>query len=160
MGMSVRQLEEEVVRRIEALNPAGTDSIGAYVQGTSQARWTPIRREGATPTAPAEIVHLSFTVFVESSPRVDGSRGRPGDWETVRSRLNVLFLYYLREQDAVADRRLAYDAANDLVRAINAFPHDQYQPELVDAGRVQVTDGPRPALVVTVVFDINHEIEV
>lgn len=160
MPYSVRELEENLVARILALNPAGTAHIDRYRQNSTAARWTEVRREGAVMTAPAEVVHLSFSVFVSSSPLADGSRGTPGDVEVVRSRVNVMFAYYLRESDAVGDRRLARDAANDLIKAVNALPHNRFIPELVNAGTIQVTDGPRPALVTLVEFDILHEIEV
>lgn len=161
MAYSVHQLEADLVARILALNPASTsEHLAAYRQEGTASRWTEVRREGATMTAPAEVVHLSFTVFVSSSPRIDGSRGAPGDVETVRSRVNVMFAYYLRASDPTGDRRRARDAGNDLIKAVNAHPHDRFQPELVNAGTVQVTDGSRPALVTLIEFDCTHEIEV
>ncbi len=160
MPLTVRQVEEEMVRRIEALNPAGTASIDTYKQAQAPARWSQVRQAGTTPISSGERAHLAFDCFVESSPVYQGNRGTPGEFQMVRSRANVMFTYHLRASQAVDDRRLALDAAHDIVRAMNDYPRSDWMVDLVDAGRIAVTDTDRPLLVVLVIFDISHEIGV
>jgi hypothetical protein len=159
MSYSLRQVEEAVVERILGLNPE-SGNIEPYEQAGMQARWSEERSAGLTLQSPAEVAHLTFQVAIEGSVSEGSTRGTSGDVEMVRSRLGVMFAYYLRPASQVADRRVALDAANDLVRAINALDKHDFMTELVEAARVAITDTDRPMLVVRLMFDVLHEIEV
>lgn len=152
MTLSVAQVEEEVARRITALD--ATD----YNQGGVSAAWTQGERFGLREDGTSGLAHLLFHVFVESSPNDYSDEGQSYRCARLRSRLTVAFTYRLQVSAQIADSRLARDAAADVVRAINAdWP--EADAILVDAGQTVITeDGAHLGVLIT--FDILHEIEV
>jgi len=152
MTISVAAVEAEAVSRIVALTAT------AYDQGGISAAWTEATTMGPNIQAPAHMAHLRFQAAITDSPSANGERETPGGEARLRSRLDVSFSYILRQSQQRADARLARDAANDIVKAMNVY-HDEWDMEIVNAGRPAISGDGR-YLAIALSFDIFHNIEV
>lgn len=154
--LTVAQVETEAALRITALDAS------AYNQGTDTktitATWAEFRSFSQRGVGPASVAHLGFSANVESSPNSGTERDGAREHARLRSRLVVAFSYRLRGDAEIADSRLARDAAHDVIVAINK-PTSEWNCEIIDAGR-PLFAADSSFLVVSVLFDILHEIEV
>lgn len=154
--LTVAQVEEEAATRITALDAT------AFNQGpaakTVTAAWTEHDSFNPRGGGPVPIAHLGFSANVETSPNADRLRDPPAGRARVRSRLVVTFRYRMRPGDELVDSRKARDAAQDVLRAINA-PNPDWNCEIINAGQ-PLFAADQSFLLVSVFFDIVHEFEV
>ncbi len=159
MPLEVHEVEEKAAAKILALNE-DADLMALFTQGNqTKAAWREVRQLGIEPTATAAVAHLSFHAFVSNSPVTNLARGAPGDLVMLRSRLAVMFTYHCRSDAQIPDSRLARRAAKAIFKALNARDAD-WMVRPVDAGQFLLTDTDRPSVVMTVLFDVLHEMEV
>jgi hypothetical protein len=131
-----REIEEEIVRRISALDGA------RHAQGDRGARW----HESEIPLSvigdPSSLGHLAFSAWIQSAPdtRLERSNEEDG-YAYIGARLMVAFAFRLRPKRQTADARLATDAALEVTRTVLA----PWNPNIGDAS-VALVDGLQPSL--------------
>ena len=154
--LTVSQVEEEGARRVTALDAS------QFNQGASPkvvpAAWTEHDSFSPRGGGPTPVAHLGFSANVETSPNSNRERDTDAGRLRIRSRLVITFRYRLRPGDELVDSRLARDAAHDVLKAINA-PTAEWNCEIVNAGQ-PLFAADQSFLLVSVFFDIVHEIEV
>jgi hypothetical protein len=152
---TVRELEEELAERIQALDATPFDQ---NKDGQRPAAW----REATVPLTVLEDAspreHLLFNVWVERSENTGERRDAPGEFAKVESDVVVLFLYNLRAADQLPDSRLASDAAHAIVRALMARDlAELVDVRLVHAWRPLVSDD-GTKLLAEVRFTVAHDL--
>ena len=135
--ITIKELEEEAVRRIEALD----SSAFHFSELTGTQGWREAREPLTAVESTAGNSHLAFSASVEDAPVGDDDSGNPsGLWLTSTATLVVVFLYKLPATERVAAMRLATEAARSIVGALLApWPEvsvtcrNRYRPGKPDA---------------------------
>jgi hypothetical protein len=138
MGLTIKEIEEEVVRRIVALDSSRyhySELPAEAVQGWHESR-EPLTAIESTQGCQ----HLAFSASVEDAPAADDDSGNPLlGWQTIDCSLVVVFLYKLPATEQTPAARLATEAARDIARALmSSWPEvtvtlrQRYKPGPVD----------------------------
>lgn len=130
--LTIKELEEEAARRIEALD--ATPFTYAELQGPQGFR------ESREPLTAVDSTkgnsHLSFSVSVEDAPVPGDDSGGPGALRlTITATLVVVFLFKLPATNRLSASRLSTEAARRIVGALSApwpevaiFCTNRYRP--------------------------------
>lgn len=149
--LSISAVSRRAKDIIEALD--ATD----YKQGPILAKWTRMRSFMLWDEA-ASVVHLRFHAGIENSPSDSGHRGSPYGTEQVESSLVVSFAYHLVPGEHDRDIEKAYDAAQDVAKAINRDERGDWSPRFrAISSTVDVEKG---IALMAVSFGVIHNIEV
>lgn len=138
----------------------------AFEQGDLNQAWTEaISPFGDSPTAlPDSIAHLGFVVFLASSrPTPTSRQSHGGDGShgmEVESAVDVVWTYFLRHDNQVADYRLALNSAQRIVAAVLSEDWSADASALcVEAGEPRQIEG-EPWLLIRTSFLVSYEIGV
>lgn len=152
MTITVSQVEAAIAARIAGIN--GTP----YQQGKNPPSFTEGRKLASPRDVAASVAHLRYWVFVERSPNSNLEHDASDGECRVRSQLIVILAYHIGADRQVTDSRLARDAQNDVLRALNAHSCD-WTLDIVDAG-APAFDPSGQTMLITSLFYVYHEIPV
>jgi hypothetical protein len=148
---SIREIEEEAVRRIQSIDTTN------YRQGGFADSLTLSDIPLSSEFDPQSVAHLRFEAGVVSTSNTFRERDKPGFFAVATSRLAVLFTYRLRIGRRVEDQRLAAQLAVDICREINKFQND-VESRVIDFFQPALSpDGEWLSVACTI--DITHELQ-
>ena len=169
MGLRVDQIEEDIAARVAAIDASPFDQRDT--SSTARGASAPAFTEADSPLVPEgearPLGHLRFSALADGAI-VTGDRQAPSSDAKTVSGLVVQFLYRLRAGKNSAtpavplqriDQRLAARAASAIVRAVKAFPQDQWQATVLDAWSPTVSEDGE-WLLVDVSFSVLYEMPV
>lgn len=149
--VAISEVERALVAVVEAIDPE------PWYQPPTRARWTEMRSFEAQGEA-SSVTHLRFHAHAESTTTSGTLRGRAYGVDRVSTRLIVTFSYHLRPGRHADDLRNSRDAAQAVVRAVNRACDPRWSPNFESIRNFVDVD--RGLAVVSVAFDISHQIEV
>ena len=113
-----KDVEEEARDLILSLNDI---NVSRHSQGNRPARWRETSIPFSVVEAPSALSHLLFEVWIQDAPNSGLSRGAQiGDEQQVNiaARMRTQFSYKVRPKMQIEDRRMATEAAHDVVRVL------------------------------------------
>ncbi len=113
-----KDVEEEARDLILSLN---TLNVSRHSQGTRPARWRETTIPFSVVEEPSALSHLLFEVWIQDGPNSGLARGAQiGEEQQVNiaARMRTQFSYKVRPKMQIEDRRMATEAALDVLRVM------------------------------------------